>query len=474
MKATIVVVEDDPDQRTQLAGFLGGLGHVVRAAGNVADAKKAIDAGGVDVVVTDLRLGAENGVDLLRWSKPLHPLADFVVVTAYGSVETAVDAMRCGAEDFLVKPIDLDVLEQRLARILEKRRLAHEVRALKAQIAERIDVAGVVAESPAMQETLKLAKRVAASDSTVLVTGESGVGKEVVADLVHAWSRRRDGPFVRINCGALPESLLETELFGHVRGAFTGAERDRKGLFLEATGGTLLLDEIGEISPATQVKLLRVLQEREVVPVGDSRAHKVDVRVIAATNRDLDKDVRDGRFRQDLLFRINVIAIRVPPLRERREDVAALIPLFARRYAEESGMPPPRVSREAHDLLVAYPFPGNVRELQNIVHRATILGSGDVLRAADLPDFVRDPSAAAHPADDGLSRGGSLPDLVEQIERRAIRRALAEHGGVRARAARSLGLPERVLRYKLQLYGIDPTDLSDKGQVRRGSDDAPA
>jgi DNA-binding NtrC family response regulator len=458
VKATIVVVEDDPDQREQLVGFVGSLGHAVRAAADLDGGRKAIEAGGVDVVVTDLRVGAENGVDLLKWSKARHPLADFVVVTAYGSVETAVDAMRCGAEDFLMKPIDLDVLEQRLARILEKRRLAHEVRTLKAQIAERLEVAGVVAESPAMQDVLKLAKRVAATDSTVLVVGESGTGKEVVADLIHAWSARRDGPFVRINCGALPETLLETELFGHVRGAFTGAERDRKGLFLEATGGTLLLDEIGEISPAMQVKLLRVLQEREVVPVGDSRAHKTNVRVIAATNRDLDKEVREGRFRQDLLFRVNVISIRIPPLRERREDVAALAPPLLRRYAEESGRPTPRLTREAHDLLMAYRFPGNVRELQNVLHRAVVLGSGDAVGAADLPDFVRDPSAAAEPSAEGLPRGRSLPEFVEEIERRAIRRALAEHGGVRARAARSLGLPERVLRYKLQLYGIDPRE----------------
>jgi len=467
-KAVVVVVEDDPDQREQLVGFVESLGHAVRAAGNLDDAKRAIESGGVDVVVTDLRVGAEDGVELLRWSKPRHPLADFVVVTAFGSVETAVLAMRCGAEDFLTKPIDLDVLEQRLARILEKRRLAHEVRALKAQIAERLDVAGVVAESPAMQDVLKLARRVAATDSTVLVVGESGAGKEVVADLVHGWSPRRDGPFLRINCGALPETLLETELFGHVRGAFTGAERDRRGLFLEATGGTVLLDEIGEISPAMQVKLLRVLQEREVVPVGDSRAHKTNVRVIAATNRDLDKEVRDGRFRQDLYFRINVIAVRVPPLRERREDVAALTPLFLRRYAEEVGRPPPRLTREAHDLLAAYSFPGNVRELQNILHRAVVLG-GDSIQASDLPEFVRDPSAAPGDAE-ALPRGRSLPEFVEEVERRAIRRALDENGGVRARAARALGIPERVLRYKLGLYGIDPTESSGSRRDRRDVD----
>jgi len=340
--------------------------------------------------------------------------------------------------------------------------LAREVQTLTERLEGRIDAAGVIAESPAMQRVLGVLRRVAPTDSTVLVTGESGTGKELVADLVHAWSPRRDGPFVRVNCGALPESLLASELFGHRRGAFTGADRDHKGLFVEADGGTLLLDEIGEVEPAMQVKLLRVLQEREVVPVGDTRPVPVDVRIVAATNRDLEAEVEAGRFRQDLLFRLDVITVEIPPLRERREDVAALLPVLLRRYAEETGQPPPRLSRAAHDLLLGYRFPGNVRELQNVLQRAVILARGPTIEPDDLPAVLRAPPAETDslPVPDD---GRTLPELIAQIEQKALLRALAEHGGVRARAARSLGIPERVLRYKLQRYGIDPSRLGPGG-----------
>jgi DNA-binding NtrC family response regulator len=384
-------------------------------------------------------------------------------VTAHVSVDCAVEAMREGARDFLSKPIDLDVLEQRLARVLERRRLEREVVTLRERIRERVDVAGVVAESPAMQEVLATVRRVAPTASTVLVTGESGTGKEVVADLLHRWSPRREGPYVRVNCGALPETLLESELFGHVRGSFTGAERDRDGLFVEATGGTILLDEIGEVSPAVQVRLLRVLQEREVTPVGDARPVRVDVRVIAATNRDLLRDVRDGRFRQDLLFRLNAITVRIPPLRERREDVAALIPVLLRRYAEEVGVPPRRLTREAHDLVLAHPFPGNVRELQNVLYRATVLATEDAIRASDLAESLR----AAADAEDAVPQPGPnrpLADFLEEIERRAMQRALASHGGVQARAARALGMHPRVFRYKLRAHGMEGTNPSQSGR----------
>jgi len=461
--ARLLVVEDDDAQREPLARFLRSLGHDVQAASTVQGAQALLDLGGTDVAVADLRLPDADGISLVRWARTRHPLVDFVVVTAHGSVECAVEAMREGARDFLQKPIDLDVLEQRLARLLERRRLEREVVTLRERIRDRVDVAGVVAESPAMQEVLATVRRVAPTSSTVLVTGESGTGKEVVADLLHRWSPRKDGPFVRVNCGALPETLLETELFGHVRGAFTGAERDRAGLFVEAEGGTILLDEIGEITPAVQVRLLRVLQEREVTRVGDSRPVRVDVRVIAATNRDLVRDARDGRFRQDLLFRLNAITLRIPPLRERREDVAALIPLLLRRYAEEVGVTPRRLTREAHDLLLAHPFPGNVRELQNLLYRATVLAADDSIRAADLAESLR----SAEDARDGVPEPGPhrpLEEFLAEIERRAMRRALAEHGGVQARAARALGMHPRVFRYKLRAYGMEATNPSQAGR----------
>ncbi len=453
--ATILVVEDDPGQREQLAGFLESLGVRTLRAADVPAARSLLRSESVDVAVTDMRLGGETGLDLLRWARAENPYVDFIVVTAYGSVETAVSAMREGAEDFLTKPVDLAVLELRIRKLLEKRELRHEVRRLRDRLKDRIDVEGLVAESKTMQEVLRMAARVAATDSTVLITGESGTGKERIADLIQARSRRRDRPYVRVNCAALPETLLETELFGHVKGAFTGAHRDRDGRFLEADGGTLLLDEIGELAPSTQAKLLRALQEKEIVRVGEGRPIRVDVRILAATNRDLEEEVRAGRFREDLYYRIQVITIHVPPLRNRREDIAALIPEIVARASAEAGIPPRPVSREAVDLLLRYPFPGNIRELSNILERAVILGTGDQIRVEDLPERVRGAAAEDPSAPDPAGR--TLPELVEELERRAIRRALAEAGGIKARAARSLGIAERVIRYKMKKYGIEPT-----------------
>ncbi|MHC4860398.1 MAG: sigma-54-dependent transcriptional regulator, partial [Planctomycetota bacterium] len=333
--AVVLVVEDDPSQREQLAAFLESLSVTVLEAGDVPQAREALTEASVDVVVTDLRLPGESGLDLLRGCRAENPLVDFIMVTAHGSVETAVEAMREGAYDFLTKPVDLDVLELRIRRLLERRRLAREVRELRDRIRDRIDVEGLVAESGSMQEVLAVVRRVAPTDSTVLLTGESGTGKERIAELVHGQSPRRNGPFVRVNCAALPETLLETELFGHRRGAFTGAHQDRRGRFDEADGGTLLLDEIGELGLSTQAKLLRALQEREIVRLGDNQPRPVDVRILAATNRDLDEEIRAGRFREDLYYRIQVITIRVPPLRERPQDVVAMIPVFLDRFSQE-------------------------------------------------------------------------------------------------------------------------------------------
>jgi DNA-binding NtrC family response regulator len=451
-RATILVVEDDPAQRKQLAGFLKGLAPEVLEAGDAAAARTLLSGHTVDVVVTDLQLPGDSGIDLLRAVRASNPFVDFIVITAYGTVVAAVEAMRLGAFDFLEKPLDLDLLEFRIRRVLTMRKLDREVRVLRDRLRERIEVEGLVAESGAMQEVLRMVRRVAPTGTTVLIMGESGTGKERVAEAIHAQSPRRDGPYVRVNCAALPENLLETELFGHVKGSFTGAHADRTGRFEEANGGTILLDEIGEISPAVQVKLLRVLQEKEIVRVGDNAPRRVDVRVIAATNRDLERDVSEGRFREDLYYRIQVITIVVPPLRERREDIAALIPVLLGRFARDTGAGPRRISREAHDLLLAYAFPGNVRELMNILERAVILSTGEQIGTGDLPERVRQ-APEAEGTEPGLD-GRSLPELVEEIERRAIRRAMAECGSVKARAARSLGLPERVLRYKLEKYHL--------------------
>jgi len=456
--ATILVVEDDPGQSEQLAGFLSDLATTVLTASDVPAARAILSTETVDVVVTDLQLPGESGVELLKWSRAENPFVDFIVVTAHGSVETAVDAMRLGAFDFLTKPLDLDVLELRIRRLLEKRRLDHEVRELRDRLRGRIDVDGFVAESGAMQEVLSIVKRVAPTSSSVLISGESGTGKERVAEMIHAQSPRRDAPYIRVNCGALPETLLETELFGHVKGAFTGAHQDRIGRFEEADGGTILLDEIGEISLSTQVKLLRVLQEKEIVRLGDNRPRKVDVRILAATNRTLEDEVQAGRFRQDLYYRIQVLTIVVPPLRQRREDIAALIPRLLREFGDGVSGEERTISREAHDLLLKYAFPGNVRELMNVLQRAVILSPGEQVRVEDLPEQIRWPEER-NAVEPDLG-GRTLPELVEEIERRAIRKALSEEGNVKARAARALGLPERVLRYKMQKYEIDPTKLS--------------
>jgi two-component system NtrC family response regulator len=455
----ILVVEDDPGQREQLVGFLSSLGVKTLEAGDAEAALALLEAEPVDVVITDLRLPGDSGIELLRAARERDPGLDVIVVTAHGSVEAAVEAIRHGADDFLTKPVDLDVLEFRVRRLLDRRGMAREVENLRDRLRERIDVEGLVAESGAMQEVLGIVRRVAPTDSTVLLTGESGTGKERVAEILHAMSPRAERPYVRVNCAAIPENLLETELFGHVKGAFTGADRDRTGRFEEADGGTILLDEIGEMTPATQVKLLRVLQEREIVRVGDNAARPVDVRILAATNRDLEAEVDRGAFRQDLYYRIQVIAIRIPPLRDRPEDTRLLIPQLVSRFSDEAGLGPREVSREARDLLLRYGWPGNVRELMNVLQRAVILSPGDQIRAEDLPEQVRHPARGEIDLDP--LEGRTLPELVEEIERRAIRRALRRERGVKARAARSLGLPERVLRYKIDKYGIDPTKLSD-------------
>jgi two-component system NtrC family response regulator len=428
-------------------------------AEDARQAREILTREAVDVVVTDLRLPGESGVGLLKECRAANPFVDFIVVTAYGSVETAVEAMREGAYDFLTKPVDLDVLELRIRRLLDRRRLDREVRALRDRLRDRIDVDGFVAESGAMQEVLSVVRRVAPTDSTVLILGESGTGKERIAELIHAQSPRAERPFIRVNCAALPETLLETELFGHRKGAFTGAHQDRRGRFEEADGGTLLLDEVGELTLATQAKLLRALEEREIVRLGDNRPRKVDVRILAATNRDLEEEVQAGRFRQDLYYRIQVIAVVIPPLRERREDVVALIPGLLERFSGEAGVPTRRLSREAHDLLVRYDYPGNVRELMNVLQRAVILSPGEQIRVEDLAEQVRRPPEPE--AAPGPMPGQTLPELVEEIERRAIHRALRQEGGVKARAARALGLPERVLRYKMNKYEIDATKSSE-------------
>ena len=443
----ILVVDDEEAQRKVLAGFLRKRGFEVIQAASAAEAIEQARVRVVDLVLTDLRMPDRDGLTLVDDLRRINPEVPAVVMTAFGTVKTAVDAMKRGAADYLTKPIDLDELEVLIDRVLERRALISENAELRRQVEERHQLRGLETANPRMQEAVSVAARAAQRDVTVLIRGESGTGKEVLARAIHYGSPRARAPFVAVNVAALPETLLESELFGHERGAFTGADRERRGRFEMASGGTLLLDEIGDLPKSTQVKLLRVLQERTIERLGSNRAIDVDVRIIAATNRDLDALVRSGEFCEDLFYRLNVVCIELPPLRERREDIPSLVEHFLERHAPKSG-PRPSVSREAMDALVKYAYPGNIRELENIIQRAMALARAEVIGTADLPAYIIGlrPEAAV---------GTGLLEQVAALERRLIADALAQSGGVQTRAAKLLGISERHLRYKLQKYELE-------------------
>jgi two-component system NtrC family response regulator len=449
--ATILVTDDEAGQRELLAGHLRHLGYEVAEAADGVEAVERVRRGGIDVVLLDQRMPRLEGAAAVRAVKEADPEVDVVVVTAYGSVETAVLALKLGATDYLTKPLDLDRLGMVVRQCLARRTLVRENRELKEKLAGGPSFRGIVASTGAMQELLSTVARVAPTEATVLLTGESGTGKELIARAIHGASRRADGPFVPVHCAALPETLLESELFGHERGAFTGADRQRIGRFESAAGGTVFLDEIAEIPPQVQVKLLRVIQERQVERVGGNRPISLDVRLVAATNRSLDEEIRRGRFREDLYYRLAVVSLHVPPLRNRREDIPSLVEHFLAKHAGEGRQPVRGLSREARDLLVRYDWPGNVRELENVVQRAIVLARGETMTTDDLPPAVR---AAAEEA--GIVGRGdeTLHGQVEALERRLIEEALEAEHGVQYRAAERLGISERTLRYKLDKLGM--------------------
>jgi two-component system NtrC family response regulator len=445
----ILVVDDEASQRTVLAGFLTKRGFTVTTAANAEEALKAAQSGSLDLVLTDLKMPGLSGVELMTRLRAANPDLQVIVMTAFGTVASAVDAMKRGAADYLTKPVDLDELEVLVQRSLERRALESENRELRQQLESKHRLQGLDTASAAMAAAINTAGRAAASRATILISGESGTGKELLARAIHLASPRARRPFVAVNIAALPETLVESELFGHERGAFTGADRELRGRFELADGGTLLLDEVGELPRATQVKLLRVLQEQAIERLGGTRTVRLDVRVIAATNRDLEAMVRSGDFREDLYYRLNVVSINVPPLRERREDIPLLVERFLTQFAAEASGAPKRISREAMDLLVRYAYPGNVRELENLVHRAIVLARGPTITTADLPDHV----AGLAPEPAGVP--GSFVERVSQFERKLIVEALAQSGGVQTQAARALGMSERHLRYKLKKYGLE-------------------
>jgi two-component system NtrC family response regulator len=445
----LLVVDDEDAQRTVLAGFLKKRGYTVTPAASAEEALKAAQAGPVDLVLTDLRMPGMSGVELMKELRRMNPEIQIMVMTAFGTVASAVDAMKHGAADYLTKPVDLDELEVLVQRSLERRALESENRELRRQIESRYGLQGLETASTAMADAINTAARAAASRATMLIRGESGTGKELLARAIHYASPRARRPFVAINIAALPDTLIESELFGHERGAFTGADRELRGRFELAEGGTLLLDEVGELPRATQVKLLRVLQEHTIERLGSTRPVRLDVRVIAATSRDLEAMVHSGDFREDLYYRLNVVTVVVPPLRDRREDIPLLVERFLGQFASETGGEPKRVSREAMDLLLRYAYPGNVRELENLIHRAVVLSRGATITTSDLPAHV------AGLASEPDQRNATFVERVGQFERKLIAEALAQSGGVQTQAARALGMSERHLRYKLKKYSLE-------------------
>jgi DNA-binding NtrC family response regulator len=435
-RSRILVVDDDGASREMLARVLSAEGHSVVTAADGREALAQLDQGAVDLVVSDIRMPELDGFALADRMREGAPDVPLVLVTAFGDVEGAVQAIRRGAYDYLSKPFDVDAIRLVVARGLARRALAVENLELRRQVREKYRLEGIVGRSESMLQVFKTAARVAGSDATVLIEGESGTGKEMVARAIHAASARSSGPFVAVDCGAIAEGVLESELFGHARGAFTGAAGPRRGLFEEAHHGTLFLDEIGDVGPALQARLLRALQEGEVRPVGSNEPVTVDVRVVAATNKDLAAAVKEGRFREDLYYRLAVVSIRIPPLRERREDIPLLADHFAAKHGRAEGGV---ITPAARALLVEYPWPGNVRELENVVARALALNRSGVVVPEDLPDALRGLPA-------GLASPGTRerPTLAE-IQRRYAATVLAEVDGNKTRAAEILGIDRKTL-----------------------------
>ena len=450
-KLSTLVVEDGQSQREILRDFLMDEGYDVVEAENGDKAIEAVKNGYFDLVLLDYKMPKKDGMTVLEEVKDINTEIDVIMMTAYGSVDTAVRAMKAGAADYITKPIELEELRILISRIAERQTLRKENEILREELRGKgVTTDQIIFKSAAMSEVVNLSGRVANSSATVLIQGESGTGKELLARLIHNLSPCSERPMIVVNCAALSANLLESELFGHEKGAFTGASRIRIGRFEEADGGTLFLDEIGELSPAVQVKLLRFLQEREFQRVGGNRTIRSDVRIISATNRNLQGEVKDGTFREDLFYRLNVVTIAIPLLRERKEDLSPLIDHFLNRFAHENGKEIQGTSSEARDLLLRYDYPGNVRELENIIERAVVITRGPVITSRDLP-FSR---SSIHPHMSEVKTWRSLKESVEDLECKMIRRALEETANNQTKAANLLGISERMLRYKLKKYGL--------------------
>jgi len=444
----ILVVDDEPVQREMISGFLKKQSFEVSAADSAERALELFRQDAFDLVLADQRMAKMSGLELLQAVHAINPETPVMLISAFGTVETAVAALKQGALDYLTKPVNLDELLHRIQQVRDRYRIIHENHELREALRERYRIEGIIGESGQMLEVLSLVRRVAPSEATVLIRGESGTGKELIAQAIHFASPRARGPLVKVNCAALPEALLESELFGHEKGAFTGAIASRQGRFELANGGTIFLDEIGDLPLHLQAKLLRVLQEREYEKVGSSRSVKVNVRILAASHRSLETLIKAGQLREDLYYRLNVVTIFIPPLRERRSDLSLLIDHFLQRFAEKNGKTIRGLTHEARDVLLRYDYPGNVRELENLIERAVVLTRDDIVGSGDLPLTVQDSEA------EDEKQGTNLTVAVEALERRMIRDALARSDSVQTHAAELLGISERALRYKLIKYGF--------------------
>ena len=447
-KSTILLIDDDDSLRRVIEFSLTEAGHTVRPAASGEEGLALFEAGAFDAVITDITMPGMNGMEVLEKVRQKDEHVPVIMITAYGTIESAVEAMRKGAFDYVTKPFNRDEFRLTLDKALRFRRLEQENIALRAEVTDRYRFDSIIGASTTMREVLDLAGRVAASDASVLITGETGTGKELLAKGIHFNSPRREGPFVAVNCAAIPENLIESELFGHVKGAFTGAIRDKEGRFEQAAGGTLFLDEIGDLRIDLQAKILRALQEREVDRVGGSRTIPVDVRVIAATNKDLERMVKEGQFREDLYYRLSVIVLQMPPLRDRREDIPLLTSHFLRKFNKGSEV---NMDEAAMKALRSYGWPGNVRELENVVERASVLKRGAVITRSELPDKL----SKEHKGVEDIIL--NLPDegiSLEDLEKGLLIKALERHKGNQTRAAEYLGITRPTLIYRMEKYGL--------------------
>ncbi|MGB2764457.1 MAG: sigma-54 dependent transcriptional regulator [Candidatus Aminicenantaceae bacterium] len=448
-KANILIVEDDPLQRRLIKENLEQEDYAVFEASNGKEASNIIALHSIDIAVVDYKLDGETGINVIQEILEQNPLVTSIVVTAYGNIENAVDAIKKGAYDYIVKPIDFDKFLLAIERALERQKLKKEISSLKSSLEEKFSSKNFIFTSSKMEEVTILVSKASKSDATVIISGETGTGKDFVAKTIHFSSKRKKGPYLAVNIPALPETLIESELFGAEKGAFTGAYERKIGKFEAVSGGTLLLDEIGDLPLQMQVKLLRFLQEKEFFRLGSSQPLKSDVRIIAATNKDLEKLVKEAKFRPDLYYRLNVISILVPPLRKRKEDIPPLVDYFIRKYSKKEGKDIEGISAEGMNLLLNYLFPGNIRELENIIERAAVFCDRNFITSADLPVFLKDKKEK-----ELIEEGLSLKDRVKQLEIKEIKKALLESGKVKSKAARYLGITERILSYKMKVYNL--------------------